>query len=56
MSRTLGINLGSNVTTVYQEGRGIVAREPNAVAVDTFPGYKRDGEIISFLRKFDETE
>ncbi len=36
MSRTLGINLGSNVTTVYEEGSGIVVREPNAVAVDTY--------------------
>ncbi len=36
MSKTLGINLGSNVTTVYVEGQGVVAREPNAVAVDTY--------------------
>ncbi|MBQ4562737.1 MAG: rod shape-determining protein [Clostridia bacterium] len=36
MSRTLGINLGSNVTTVYEAGNGIVVREPNAVAVDTY--------------------
>ncbi|MBR6513835.1 MAG: rod shape-determining protein [Clostridia bacterium] len=36
MSRTLGINLGSNITTVYEGGKGIVVREPNAVAVDTY--------------------
>ncbi len=36
MSKTLGINLGSNVTTVYVEGQGITVREPNAVAVDTY--------------------
>lgn len=36
MSKTLGINLGSNVTTVYVEGEGVVVREPNAVAIDTY--------------------
>lgn len=36
MSKTLGINLGSNVTTIYLEGKGIVVREPNAVAIDTY--------------------
>ena len=36
MSKTLGINLGSNVTTIYEGGRGVVVREPNAVAVDTY--------------------
>lgn len=28
----------------------------HAVAVDTFPGYKRDGSITSFLEKFDQEE
>lgn len=36
MSKTLGINLGSNVTTIYAQGEGIVLREPNAVAIDTY--------------------
>ena len=36
MSKTLGINLGSNITTIYHEGNGVVVREPNAVAVDTY--------------------
>ncbi|MBR5515731.1 MAG: rod shape-determining protein [Clostridia bacterium] len=34
MSKTIGINLGSHIITVYIEGQGIVLREPNAVAVD----------------------
>lgn len=36
MSKTLGINLGSNITSVYVQGEGVTAREPNAVAVDTY--------------------
>ncbi|MBE6686160.1 MAG: hypothetical protein E7591_02905 [Ruminococcaceae bacterium] len=34
MSKTIGINLGSHIITVYVEGQGIVLREPNAVAVE----------------------
>lgn len=36
MSKTIGINLGSHIVTVYAEGEGIVLREPNAVAVGAY--------------------
>ncbi len=35
MRKALGINLGTSVTSVYVEGKGITVREPNAVAVNT---------------------
>ena len=34
MSKTIGINLGSHIITVYVEGQGVVLREPNVVAVE----------------------
>ncbi len=35
MNKTIGINLGSHTITVYCEGKGIILREPNAVAINT---------------------
>lgn len=34
MSKVIGINLGSHIITVYAEGKGVILREPNAVAVE----------------------
>lgn len=36
MVKTIGINLGSNVTRAYVQGKGVAVREPNVVAVDTY--------------------
>ena len=36
MSKVIGINLGSHIITVYAEGKGVILREPNAVAVEAY--------------------
>lgn len=36
MSKVIGINLGSHIITVYQEGKGVILREPNTVAVEAY--------------------
>lgn len=40
-SRDLGIDLGTANVLVYEEGRGIVLREPSVVAVD-----KNNGKVL----------
>ena len=37
-SRDLGVDLGTSNVLIYQEGKGIVLREPSVVAVDKLTG------------------
>ena len=41
LSRDIGIDLGTANVLVYEEGRGIVLREPSVVAVD-----KNTGKVL----------
>ena len=41
--RDIAIDLGTNTTLLYAQGKGIVLREPTVVAVD-----KHTGELLKF--------
>ena len=44
LSRDIGIDLGTANVLVYEEGRGIVLREPSVVAVDKNTGKQYAGQ------------
>ena len=51
LSRDIGIDLGTANILVYEEGKGIVLREPSVVAVDKNTGKVLRQEICSEERR-----